>query len=62
MEITLKHCPFCGIGNSQVELYNYQDNPNIWIIGCGACGSHSGISKDKNKVIKSWNSRPHEKE
>lgn len=57
--VPLKHCPFCGKGNSQVELYQ-QDGSQFWIIGCGACGSHSGISKDPQKVINSWNSRPHE--
>ena len=55
-DVVLKHCPFCGKGNSQVELY--QNEYGLWTIGCGACGSHSGVSKNKERVIFSWNSRP----
>jgi Lar family restriction alleviation protein len=54
--IFLKHCPFCGKGKSIVELY--QNEYNLWTIGCGACGSHSGVSKKKEQVIMLWNSRP----
>lgn len=60
IQYELKHCPFCGKGNSVVELY--ENEIKFWIVGCGACGSHSGISKDKSKVVASWNSRPHEKD
>lgn len=56
--VEVKHCPFCGKGNSMVDLY--VTDYGFWTIGCGACGSHSGHSKDKEKVLKSWNSRPHE--
>lgn len=59
-KVDLKHCPFCGVGNSQVELYLRDDFTGYWTIGCGACGSHSGIHKDPMKVVSSWNSRPHE--
>lgn len=62
----LKHCPFCGKGNSKVTIYENELTSNLksvwWIVGCGACGSHSGTSKDKQKVIDNWNRRPHEKE
>lgn len=54
----LKHCPFCGKGKSRVEVYT--DDDIYWKVGRGACGSHSGISKDKEKVIKHWNNRPDE--
>lgn len=56
----LKHCPFCGKGRSQVELYS--DDDIYWKISCGACGSQSGINKDPKKVINHWNQRPHEEE
>lgn len=57
MNSELKHCPFCGPGRSIVELY--QDDNGKWIIGCGACGSHSGISPKniKDDVVKAWNTR-----
>lgn len=58
-EVKLKHCPFCGKNNSQVELY--LNEYKFWTVGCGACGSHSGISKNKQQIIDLWNRRPHEK-
>lgn len=54
-ETSISHCPHCGPGNSQVTLY--KTDYNFWTVGCGACGSHSGIHKDKKKVVDSWNSR-----
>ena len=54
----LKHCPFCGVGQSQVEM-DHDDN-GFFMIRCGRCGSNSGISKDQKIVRKTWNSRPHE--
>jgi Lar family restriction alleviation protein len=61
MSDTLKPCPFCGPGRSVVSAY--QDEHDHWSVGCGACGSHSGVRppSDPNareKVIESWNSRP----
>lgn len=54
-------CPFCGPGNSIVECY--QDDIGYWKVGCGACGSHSGIRpksdpEGRAKVIASWNRTP----
>jgi Lar family restriction alleviation protein len=56
----LKPCPHCGINESIVDLY-LQDTTSFWIIGCGRCGCHSGISKDKYKVVTSWNKRAPQK-
>jgi len=55
-ESELKPCPFCGKGKSIVTLY--QREHGFWIIGCGACGSHSGTSKNMESVVNSWNKRP----
>lgn len=57
----IKHCPFCGPGNSIVECY--QDDYGYWTVGCGRCGSHSGIRpkgdpEAREKVIANWNRRP----
>ena len=57
----IKACPFCGPGNSIVECY--QDDYGSWKVGCGCCGSHSGIRpksdpEGRAKVIASWNRRP----
>lgn len=56
----LKPCPFCGPGNSFVELY--KNEYGKWIIGCGVCGSHSGTSSKnvKEDVVKAWNTRASE--
>lgn len=57
----LEPCPFCGPGNSIVECY--QDDYGYWKVGCGACGSHSGIRPKSDpdgraKVVARWNTRP----
>lgn len=57
----LEPCPFCGPGNSIVECY--QDDYGYWKVGCGACGSHSGIRPKSDpdgraKVVAHWNTRP----
>ena len=54
----LKPCPFCGPGNSIVELY--ETEYKRWVVGCGACGAQSGDHKDKSVVRKTWNNRPGE--
>lgn len=56
----LKPCPFCGPGMSQVSCY--QDECAYWVVGCGRCGSHSGIRPPsdvlgREKVIRLWNTR-----
>lgn len=53
----LKPCPHCGINESQVELHPTEWSPKFWIVSCGRCGSHSGINKNKHKVVASWNKR-----
>lgn len=58
-----KHCPFCGPGQSKVSAY--QDCSGYWRVGCGACGSSSGIrpaseADARTRVIASWNRRPME--
>jgi hypothetical protein len=54
----LMHCPFCHV--SQVCFDESEGVPGWWQIRCGACGSSSGIAKDKIDLLKSWNIRPHE--
>lgn len=54
----LKPCPHCLY--SQVDIDMYEPSPSFWQIGCGACSSHSGIAKIKQRVVDLWNNRPHE--
>ncbi len=54
MKTELRPCPHCP--QSMVDIY--QDHNEFWTVGCGACGTHSGISKDRDVVLKSWNNRP----
>lgn len=63
----LKHCPFCGPGQSQVTVYDdfYRDGSRYWAVGCGRCGSHSGTRpvtdpEGRERVLAVWNSRPAE--
>jgi Lar family restriction alleviation protein len=56
--IQLKPCPFCGPRNVEPDLY--ENEYGFWTVGCGGCGSHSGVSKDQSRVVKTWNSRPNE--
>jgi len=53
-----KHCPFCGPGHSHVSLY--EDPYGFPVVGCGACGAHSGFRSDKDpvKTVEAWNHRP----
>lgn len=59
-EIKLKPCPHCGPRNVEPDLYDDEMGHGFWKVGCGGCGSHSGISKDKQRVIDLWNRRPAE--
>jgi hypothetical protein len=59
-EPKLLPCPFCGPGNSCVELY--QDDHGYWTVGCGRCGSHSGRlpgsrPDSRQRIIDGWNRR-----
>jgi uncharacterized Zn finger protein len=47
-------CPACGPGNSMVSAY-LQDLGNRWQVGCGACGLHSGLHRDRQSAIAAWN-------
>lgn len=51
----LKPCPFCGERQSPPDLW--EDGLGFWRIGCGGCGSHSGVNRDMQKVIDLWNKR-----
>lgn len=53
----LKPCPHCI--QSQVELD--KDDTGLWKVICGACGSSSGISPNKDVIVTSWNDRPWDK-
>jgi Lar family restriction alleviation protein len=53
-------CPFCGPGQSQVDLVQ-QDIGGRWQVFCGRCGSSSGVHpRDKTQApaIAAWNTRP----
>lgn len=60
MSIELKPCPFCGPGNSMVDLW-FDDVSKRWAVGCGRCGSSSGRSVhaegSKEKAAAAWNTR-----
>ena len=52
-------CPFCGPGNSCVDLW-HDDVAKRWRVGCGACGCSTGTSpRDKTQApaIEAWNRR-----
>ena len=54
-------CPFCGPGNSEVEAY-YDDLAHRYRVGCGRCGSSTGITPradedGKEVAIARWNKR-----
>lgn len=57
-KIDLKPCPFCGPRNVEPDLYDTEHG--FWTVGCGGCGTHSGMSKNKQQVIDLWNRRPAE--
>lgn len=57
--MTLEPCPFCGPGQSQVDLW-FDDVAKRWRVGCGRCGCSTGISpRDKTQApaIEAWNRR-----
>lgn len=52
-------CPFCGPGQSHVDLW-HDDVSKRWRVGCGRCGCSTGISpRDKTEApaIAAWNKR-----
>lgn len=51
----IKPCPFHR-HPSMVEAYEW-DLSSRWVVGCGACGSHSGSCKTREEAIKLWNDR-----
>lgn len=56
--VPLLPCPFCGPGNSIVELV--ENDYGHRQIACGRCGLHSGFRPDKDDtlLIAHWNTRP----
>ena len=55
----LRPCPFCGPGESHVDLW-HDDVSHRWRVGCGRCGCSTGISpRDKTQApaIAAWNRR-----
>lgn len=56
----LKPCPFCGPGQSIVEVV--ENEYHQFQIACGRCGTHSGIRPDRDLslTIEYWNRRPGE--
>jgi hypothetical protein len=38
----------------------YENDYGRWLVGCGSCGSHTGICKTKEDAIKLHNTRPRE--
>lgn len=49
-------CPFCGPGESVVEAWNSAYKPG-WQVGCGRCGSHSGVYWTEDEAHAGWNRR-----
>jgi Lar family restriction alleviation protein len=55
----LLHCPFCGVGQSQVDLW-FDDVARRYRVGCGRCGASTGTHpRDKGEApaIAAWNTR-----
>jgi hypothetical protein len=55
----LEACPFCGPGESKVDLW-HDDVARRWRVGCGRCGASTGTSpRDKTQApaITAWNTR-----
>lgn len=50
----LKPCFHCPESMVTCELNDY----DFWQVQCGACGSSSGVSKNRETVIEIWNTRP----
>jgi Lar family restriction alleviation protein len=54
MPADLLPCPHCGPG-TQIDLWH--DDDGLWRVSCGACGSQSGLAKNQDRVIETWNRR-----
>ena len=57
--IPLKACPFCGPGQSVVSLWK-DDVVQRYRVGCGRCGSSTGVSprdRTPRSAIESWHRR-----
>lgn len=55
----LLHCPFCGPGQSVVDLW-FDDVAHRWRVGCGACGCSTGThptDRTEAPAIAAWNKR-----
>lgn len=48
----LKRCPFCG--HAAPKLYNIS---GLYMVGCPACCSRSGMQHSKEKAVAYWNDR-----
>lgn len=59
VEVELLPCPFCGPGQSCVDLY-FDDTAYRYRVGCGRCGCSTGISpRDTTAApaVTAWNTR-----
>ena len=50
----LKPCPYCG---AQAIIMNTQGDEKGYCVLCENCGILSGLCKDKQVLIKKWNTR-----
>ena len=57
----LKPCPFCGPRASTVNVYDaevtYGGGKPFFKVGCGRCGSSSGLCKSEADATDLWNNR-----
>lgn len=54
----LRECPFCG-SDDKVELRMYEEHmQDRYSIVCRGCGMDTEGWRDKNSLIKLWNTRP----
>src|ERR1017187_1955299 len=49
-------CSHCEVSRCSA----YENDYGRWLVGCGACGSHTGHCKTKEDAITLHNSRPRE--
>lgn len=55
----LLHCPFCGPGESHVDLW-FDDCSKRWRVGCGRCGCSTGThptDRTPAPAVAAWNRR-----